>query len=226
MKARCKALVDAIALVLVLPAVILYHIGGGVFGREKALVGWSQAFSLAPGLAGVYLRRAFYRMVLRRYAPGAFASFGCVLSHPAAEIGANVYLGPFCSIGDVTLEDDVLLASHVSVVNGQWQHRIDRSDVPVREQPGDCPRITIGCDSWIGERAVVMANVGKHCVIGAAAVVTKPIPDFAIAIGAPAAVVRYRHAKTEPHVSPCERTPTETPQEIPSPLTLTHDACH
>ena len=57
-------------------------------------------------------------------------------------------------------------------------------------------------------------------------VVTKPIPDFAIAIGAPAAVVRYRHAKTEPHVSPCERTPTETPQEIPSPLTLTHDACH
>jgi len=37
----------------------------------------------------------------------------------------------------------------------------------MREQPGARPRISIGQDSWIGERAVVMADAGRGCVIGA-----------------------------------------------------------
>ncbi len=100
-------------------------------------------------------------------------------------------------IGDVTLEDDVLLGSHVSVINGNRQHGIERLDVPIREQPGEYPRVTIGRDSWIGDRSIVMANVGKHCVIGAGSVVTKPIPDYAIAFGNPACVVRYRAETTK-----------------------------
>jgi virginiamycin A acetyltransferase len=64
--------------------------------------------------------------------------------------------------------------------------------VPIREQPGVYPRVTIGRDSWIGDRAVIMADVGKHCVIGAGAVVTKPIPDYAVATGVPARVVKSR----------------------------------
>jgi acetyltransferase-like isoleucine patch superfamily enzyme len=43
-----------------------------------------------------------------------------------------------------------------------------------------------------------MANVGKHCVIGAGSVVTKAIPDYAIAIGSPARIVRYRNAIESP----------------------------
>jgi acetyltransferase-like isoleucine patch superfamily enzyme len=97
-------------------------------------------------------------------------------------------------LGDVTLEDDVLLGSHVSVMNGGSQHGIERLDVPIREQPGSWPRVTIGQDSWIGDRAVVLADVGKHCVIGAGSVVTKPLQDYAIAVGVPAKVVRYRKA--------------------------------
>ena len=88
-------------------------------------------------------------------------------------------------MGDVTLEDDVLLSSHVSIINGGGQHGIDRLEVPIREQPGTLPRVTIGRDSWIGDRSVVMADVGRHCVIGAGSVVTKPIPDYAIALGVP-----------------------------------------
>jgi hypothetical protein len=44
-----------------------------------------------------------------------------------------------------------------------------------------------------GDRAVVMADVGRHCVIGAGSVVTRPIPDYAVAVGVPARVVRYRN---------------------------------
>jgi acetyltransferase-like isoleucine patch superfamily enzyme len=103
-------------------------------------------------------------------------------------------VGPYCCLGEVTLEDDVLLGSHVSITNGAAQHGIERLDIPIREQPGTWPRVTIGKDSWIGDRAVVMADVGKHCVIGAGSVVTTPIPDYAIAVGVPARVIRFRQA--------------------------------
>jgi acetyltransferase-like isoleucine patch superfamily enzyme len=107
-------------------------------------------------------------------------------------------VGLYCCLGDVTLEDDVLLGSHVSVMNGGSQHGIERLDVPIREQQGTWPRVTIGRDSWIGDRAVVLADVGRHCVIGAGSVVTRPLPDFAIAVGVPAKVVRYRNGQPSP----------------------------
>jgi acetyltransferase-like isoleucine patch superfamily enzyme len=37
-----------------------------------------------------------------------------------------------------------------------------------------------------------MADVGRHCIIGAGSVVTQPIPDYAVAVGVPARVVRSR----------------------------------
>src|SRR5690606_17030607 len=84
------------------------------------------------------------------------------------------------------------IASHVSIINGARQHGVERCDVSIREQAGAMPRVTIGEGSWIGERAVVMADVGRHCIVGAGAVVTKPIPDYAIAMGGPARVQRFR----------------------------------
>jgi virginiamycin A acetyltransferase len=164
-----------------------------VLGRRRAFPGWSQALSLVPGLTGAYMRRAFYRFVLRQCGAGACLSFGVIFSHCTAAVGRRVYVGPFCCLGDVTLEHDVLLGSHVSITNGAAQHGTERLDIPIREQPGVWPRVTVGRDSWIGDRAVIMADVGKHCVIGAGALVTRPIPDYAVAVGAPARVLRYRN---------------------------------
>jgi acetyltransferase-like isoleucine patch superfamily enzyme len=192
MKPLLKPLANAIALIVVLPAVLLYRLGALVMGAEQVFPGWSQAFSLLPGLVGVYLRRAFYRTILPQCGTDACITFGTIFSHPTVCIGRAVYIGAYCSIGDVTLEDDVLVSSHVSIMNGSRQHGIERLDLPIREQPGVWPRVTIGADSWIGDRAVVQADVGRHCVIGSAAVVTRPIPDFAVAVGVPAEVIRYR----------------------------------
>jgi len=203
-KRSLKHLADGLALLLVLPAFLLYRAGALVLGRQKAFPGWSQALSLLPGLSGAYLRRAFYRLVLPRCGEGCCLSFGVIFSHPTAEVGKDVYVGPFGCLGDVTLEDDVLLGSHVSIMNGAGQHGTERLDVPIREQPGSWPRVTIGRDSWVGDRAVVLADVGKHCVIGAGSVVTKPVPDYAVAVGAPAKVVRLRAGA--PGASPDART--------------------
>ncbi len=192
MKTVFKFLVEALATLVVLPAAGLYYFSRLWLSAEKAFPGWSQRFSMFPGLRGAYLRRAFYRLVLRRCGKNSCISFGSVFSHPTAHVGRNVYVGLYCCLGDVTLEDDVLIASHVSIANGGQQHGIDRLDVPVREQSGQWPRITIGRDTWIGERAVVLADIGRHCVIGAGAVVTKPVPDYAIARGVPAKVIGWR----------------------------------
>lgn len=193
MKTILKRIADGVALALVLPAFLLFLLGVLLAGRARVFPGWSQAFSLLPGTTGVYLRRAFYRLVLSRCAPGSWIGFGTVFSHATASVGRDVYVGVYCCLGDVTLEDDVLLGSHVSVMNGGGQHGIERLDVPIREQPGAFVRVTVGHDSWIGDRAIVLADVGKQCVVGAGSVVTKALPDFAIAVGSPARVLRYRN---------------------------------
>jgi acetyltransferase-like isoleucine patch superfamily enzyme len=144
------------------------------------------------------LRRAFYRLVLSGCGPGCCLSFGTVISHATTKIGRNVYVGVYGCLGDVTLEDDVMVGSHDSIINGGRQHGIDRLDVPMREQPGTFPRVTIGCDSWIGDRSVVLANVGRHCVIGAGSVVHRPVPDYAIAAGSLARVIRFRDRELDP----------------------------
>jgi virginiamycin A acetyltransferase len=192
MKPMLKSLANGVALLLVLPCFLAYRLAGLALGPARAFPGWSQAFSLVPGLTGVYLRRAFYRLILPRSAGDCCLSFGTVFSHPTAEVGRGVYVGVYCCLGDVTLADDVLLGSHVSVMNGGAQHGIGRLDVPIREQPGVWTRVTVGRDSWVGDRAVVLADVGQHCVIGAGSVVTRPVPDYAIAAGSPAKVLRYR----------------------------------
>jgi virginiamycin A acetyltransferase len=185
MKKLLKNALNGLALFLVLPGYLGFRLGSLLMGRQKAFPGWSQAFALLPGLWGIYLRRAFHRLVLPRCDADACLSFGTIFSHPTAEVGRTVYVGPYCCLGDVTLEDDVLIGSQVSIMNGGAQHGIERLDIPVREQPGKWPRVIIGQDTWIGDRAVVMADVGKHCVINA-------IPDYGIAVGVPARVVRYR----------------------------------
>ena len=197
MKSILKSVADGVALLVVLPTAVIYWLGRATLGADRAFPGWSQAFALVPGLTGVYLRRAFYRLALPRCASGCCLSFGTVFSHPTAEIGRDVYVGVYGCLGAVTLEDDVLLGSHVSVVNGGGQHGIDRLDVPIREQPGCYPRVTIGRDSWIGDRSIVLADVGRHCVIGAGSVVSRPIPDYAIAVGNPARVIRFRSPRDD-----------------------------
>jgi acetyltransferase-like isoleucine patch superfamily enzyme len=192
MKRILKQTANAVSLLLVVPCVLALRLAGVCCGRERAFPGWSQAFGLVPGLAGVYLRRAFYRQVFRECGSDAWITFGTVFSHATARIGKKVYVGAYCCLGDVTLGDDVLVGSHVSIMNGSRQHGIDRLDIPIRDQPGVWPHVTIGRDTWIGDRVVIMADVGQGCVIGSGSVVTAPLPDYVIAVGVPARIVRRR----------------------------------
>ncbi len=52
--------------------------------------------------------------------------------------------------------------------------------------------LVIGPNCWLGARVTVLdgANIGEHCVIGAGAVVTKPIPRDSLALGVPARAIK------------------------------------
>lgn len=218
-KTFAKALLSNLCLLVVLPAVGLYRLQSIVFGSERAFPGWSQLFSLLPGQTGIYLRRAFYSCTLKVCRPDACISFGTLFADPNASVGRTTYLGSFCSVGNVQIGDDVLIASHVSLMNGCHQHGTGRLDVPMREQPGMLEPISIGDDTWIGERATVAANVGRHCIIGAGALVLTPIPDYAIAVGSPAKVIRDRRDDTVSDKSADLTQPTRGHGESPTTST-------
>jgi virginiamycin A acetyltransferase len=58
--------------------------------------------------------------------------------------------------------------------------------------------LQIGHDAWVGERAIITpgcSRIGIGAVVGAGAVVTKDIPDFAVVAGNPARLIRYRFPK-------------------------------
>lgn len=192
MRRVLKQFANLLAIVAALPLAMGYRLATIVLCRQSCFATLAQCVSLVPGKCGIYFRRGLYRQLLRVCGPDAQVGFAVLLTSPDTCLGANCYIGPFSILGDVVLERDVLIASHVSIINGARQHGVERCDVSIREQAGTLPRVTIGEGSWIGERAVVMADVGRHCIVGAGAVVTKPIPDYAVAMGVPARVQRFR----------------------------------
>ena len=163
MKSLAKSTLRVLSTVIVLPAVALCRLQASLVGAESAFSGWSELFSLLPGVTGEYLRHAFYRLCAESCGDDACIGFGTISAHPGIRIGCSAYIGNFCSLGNVSIEDDVLIASHVSVMNGCHQHGTSRLDIPIRDQPGEFIPVTIGTGSWIGEHATVAADVGRHC---------------------------------------------------------------
>ena len=77
------------------------------------------------------------------------------------------------------------------VPSGPHTHGTDLS-APIQQQPGALRQVRIGAGSWIGSNAVVLADVGCDTIVGAGAVVTRPLPDRVIAAGVPARIVKRR----------------------------------
>jgi acetyltransferase-like isoleucine patch superfamily enzyme len=192
LKELAKAIARGAATLVILPMLVSYWLRAAVLGRNRALEGSSELLSLVPGLVGQYLRRAFLARVLVRCHKSAYIGFGTVFSKCGAVIEENVYIGPRCHIGLAHLERDVLLASGVHIPSGGQSHGTADLDVPIRDQPTKWKMVRIGAGTWVGSAAVVMADVGRDTVIGAGAVVTKPITDRVVAAGVPARVLKRR----------------------------------
>ena len=108
-------------------------------------------------------------------------------------IGKNKTIGHFAHIIgvlSVAFQNIVLFA--VKVFISDCTHRYEDVSVPVIEQGiEELTPVSIGEGSWIGENVCICgASIGKHCVIGANSVVITNIPDYSVAVGSPARVIK------------------------------------
>lgn len=181
--------------VLAIPFFLHFRAQEAVLGERRAIASTSQALSLLPGVAGEYLRRAFLQWVTGLPLIDCCISFGTTFSDPRTRMGNGVYIGRGCDIGYADIGDNCLLGSYVQVLSGLRQHGFEDPALPIKEQPGEFSKVQIGEDSWIGNGTIVAAHVGRKCVIGVGSVVVKVIPDFAIAAGNPARVLRFRNSR-------------------------------
>ncbi len=130
-------------------------------------------------------------------------------------VGRNTIIN--CKNGDIILEDNVnissnsiifsasevrvgadyLIAAYCYLVGGT--HHFDNPEIPVLYQKRSSQGISLGPGGWLGAHVTVFdgVTIGKNAVIGAGSVVNKNIPDFAIAAGIPAKVVKKRKVSKE-----------------------------
>lgn len=90
----------------------------------------------------------------------------------------------------IIIEEDVLTADKVYISDNL--HGYEDVNIPIRNQAIiQNKEVRVGRGSWLGENVCVLgANIGKQCVIGSNSVVTKDIPDYCVAVGAPARIIK------------------------------------
>jgi maltose O-acetyltransferase len=117
----------------------------------------------------------------------------------SVSIGSKSGIGIDCSVGGGTrIGSNVMMGPEVLIYTRN--HCTSRVDIPMIEQGyrEDAP-VAIGDDVWIGARVIILpgVTVGPGSVLGAGAVISKDVPPFAVVVGNPARVVRYRGASSD-----------------------------
>lgn len=131
-------------------------------------------------------------------------------------IGNNVFIGRntivYCKNGNIRIEDDVNISANCTIFSsnsltiragtmiGAYSYLLsggeyDYADAtPFAEQSGLMSKgeLVVGRNCWLGARVTVLdgASIGEHCVIGAGAVVNRPVPRDSLAVGVPARTVK------------------------------------
>ena len=130
----------------------------------------------------------------------------CLYTNSKSKIvmGNNVEVGNHSTISAkncVTLADGVLTGPHVFIADHNHEYKNPSIHIyrqGVKANANDS--VFIGEGTWLGTNVVVVGNVhiGKQSVIGANSVVTRDIPDYSVAAGIPAKVIkRYDFEKKE-----------------------------
>jgi virginiamycin A acetyltransferase len=145
-------------------------------------------FRMATGKKGVYGK---IHGKGNKFTKGVFITEG-------ASIGKYNYFGPYTMINNARVENYCSIGPGVKI--GQGNHSLSYittyqkiSSKLIGHSLSTTPSM-IGNDVWCGANVVIMqgVKVGNGAVIGANAVVTHDVPDYGIALGIPAKIIRYR----------------------------------
>jgi maltose O-acetyltransferase len=147
---------------------------------------------------GRYFRGFLAKYMLEKCGKNVDIQKRAHFSLTGVQLGSNSGIGAGSIVPSyTTIGDNVMMGPEVLIYN--QNHSFKEIDKPMRKQGfQDIKPVTIGDDVWIGARVIILPGVkiGNGCVIGAGAVVSTDIPDFSVAVGNRARVVKYR-ANTE-----------------------------
>jgi acetyltransferase-like isoleucine patch superfamily enzyme len=177
-----------------------YRHRGGLFQRlVSAFKAWRHFTSAGTGI--MIKRTAEFRLAKDAVLEVGdnctiqdFSFFQLTLPSPKVYIEKNTVIGRrniITAKNLIRIGDDVLIGSDVQIID--HGHGIAK-DSKIREQQALIGEVVIGNDVWVGVGARILMDVhiGTGAVIGANAVVVSDIPDYAIAVGIPARVVKFR----------------------------------
>jgi acetyltransferase-like isoleucine patch superfamily enzyme len=210
-------LIDGIALVATWPCALTCRVEQW-FGpeREGVFLFWAHVFALAPGLPGVYLRKAFYRQTLAACDKDFYIGFGSYFTHRTARVEIGVYIGSYALVGSAILRANCLIGSRASLLSGGALHRMDDDGNWLATDRSQLQQIEIGHNAWLGEGVITMSDVGARAMVAAGSVVSAPVPERVMVGGNPARFVKYLSASDEPTASahPCDALPLHSPSTI------------
>ena len=168
--------------------------------RHEVEQGAVRIFKHFPGSLGFFLRHAIYKLLFKRLRGMTWVQENVTFVRMdrlsvGSHFGCNsgTYIN---AIGGIDIGDYVLLGTNVTISSGQ--HPIDGRFPPIFAQPTIPKKITIGNDVWIGANVVIMSGVtlAQGTVVGANSVVVRDTEPYAVVVGAPARLLRYRNLET------------------------------
>ena len=119
---------------------------------------------------------------------GAFSSFAAgtevVFNHPIEYITTHriIYAG---------IEPDIILGYDYFK-----KYKFLEGVRPCKDQIKPFKRVKIGNDVWLGRNVIITnyANIGNGVIAGVSSIITKDVPDYAVVVGAPARIIRFRYS--------------------------------
>ncbi len=192
MRSLIKSLLNRLCQLLVLPLAIPCILEDKlVKGHVEVIFNMcSHIVAILPGLPGSFLRRAFYSLTLEKCSLNSHIGFGTIFSHRSVIIEDYVYIGNYALIGSVIIGEYSLIGSRVSILNSNSLHELDENGRWTPFSADMLEKVDIAKNVWIGEGAIVMANVGESSMVGAGSVVTTNVKSFILVAGIPGRFVK------------------------------------